>query len=49
MKLKYFPILLLILLFCFDKIFIIPQVRKFVVQNHVNSYEVLDTLLDKLY
>jgi hypothetical protein len=49
MKLKYFPILLLIFLFCFDKIFIIPQVRKFVVQNHVNSYEVLDTLLDKLY
>lgn len=49
MKLKYFPLILLVFLFLFDKIFLIPQVRKLVVQNYVNSYEVLDTLLDKLY
>ena len=33
----------------FDKIFIIPPVRKLIVQNYVNSYEVLNQLLDKLY
>jgi hypothetical protein len=49
MKLKYFPLHLLILIFLFDKIFLIPQIRTLVVQNHVNSYEVLDTLQDKLY
>ncbi len=49
MKLKYLPILLLLFLFAIDKIFIIPSVRKAIVQNHVNSYEVLNNLLDKLY
>lgn len=49
MKLKFFPLLLFAFLFIFDKIFIIPQVRKLIVQNYVNSYEVLNTLLDKFY
>lgn len=49
MKLKHLPILLLFFLFCFDKIFLIPQIRKAIVQNSVNSYEVLNNLLDKLY
>lgn len=49
MKLKYFPLLLFVFLFVFDKIFIIPPVRKLIVQNYVNSYEVLNQLLDKLY
>lgn len=49
MKLKYFPLLLFCFLFLFDKIFIIQPIRKLIVQNYVNSYEVLNQLLDKLY
>lgn len=48
-KLKYFPLQLFLFLFLIDKIFLIPAVRKQVVQNYVNSYDLLNQYNDKLY
>ncbi len=49
MKMKLFPIYLFLFLFIFDKIFLIPNVRKILVKNYLNSYDVLNQFNEKLY
>lgn len=49
MNIKFLPLILFLVLFLIDKIFLIPLVKIKFVKNYINSYDVLNEFNDKLY